>query len=101
MLNNFLQKWLGSKPSSKTVAKKRLKFALVYDQLEISDDLLTNLQSDIVEVISKYFEIDKKSLKLDIRRSEDFSALVLNTPILSAKRETGKIEMARPRPRPA
>jgi len=85
MGNGFLQRLFG-KESSKDVAKRRLKFALVYDQLEVSNTTLTNLQQDIVDVISKYFEIDKTSLKLDIQRSGDMSALVFNTPILSARR---------------
>ena len=85
MFNDFLGKFFG-RQGSKEAAKKRLKFALVYDKLEISDDLLNDLQRDVVEVISKYFEIDTAAIKLDIKRSDDLSALVLNTPILSAKR---------------
>jgi cell division topological specificity factor len=38
-----------------------------------------------VEVISRYFEIDHDAFKLDIHRSDDLSALVVNTPIISAK----------------
>jgi cell division topological specificity factor len=83
MFNRLLQKMLG-KSNSKDLAKQRLQFALVYDKLEISDDMLSNLQRDIVEVISRYFEIDKKALKIDIRKSEGMSALVVNTPIISA-----------------
>ncbi len=84
MLNGFLKKFLG-KSDSKDVAKKRLKFALIYDKLEVSDETLENLHRDIVEVISRYFEIDHDAFKLDIHRSDDLSALVVNTPILSAK----------------
>jgi cell division topological specificity factor len=85
MFSDFFGKFFG-RQGSKEAAKKRLKFALVYDKLEVSDDLLNDLQRDVVEVISKYFEIDTKAMKLDIKRSDDLSALVLNTPILSAKR---------------
>lgn len=85
MMNGFFQKLFG-KNNSKDVAKKRLKFALVYDKLEVSDTTLELLQRDIVGVISKYFEIDNSSLKLDIQRSDDSSALMLSTPIISAKR---------------
>ena len=86
MFNDLLGKLFGKPVNSRETAKKRLKFALVYDKLEISDDLLNDLQRDIVEVISRYFEIDTSAIKLDIKRSDDLSALVLNTPILSAKR---------------
>jgi cell division topological specificity factor len=86
MFNDFFGKFFGKSGNSKETAKKRLKFALVYDKLEISDDLLNDLQRDVVEVISRYFEIDTTAMKLDIKRSDDLSALVFNTPILSAKR---------------
>ncbi len=85
MFYGLLRKFTGRKPSKDT-AKKRLQFALVYDKLEINDTTLTDLQNDIVDVISKYFEIDKSSLQLEIKRDKDISALVFNTPILCAKR---------------
>ena len=87
MFNEWLQKVLKRKDESKDIAKKRLKFALIYDKLEVSDDILKDLHRDIIEVISKYFEIDQTNFKMDIRRSEDLSALVVNTPILSAKQK--------------
>jgi cell division topological specificity factor len=86
MLSKLL-KSLFAKEHSKETAKKRLKLALVYDRLEISEDLLKNLQSDMVEVISRYFVIDKDAIKLDIQRYDDFSTLVLNTPIVSARHQ--------------
>jgi len=90
MKNGFFGKIFGTgKESTRDIAKKRLQFALIYDKLEVSDEILEALQKDIVDVISKYFEIDKSSLKLDIKRQDDLSALVLNTPILSAKRKLG------------
>lgn len=86
MFKDFFGSFFNKSGNSKETAKKRLKFALVYDKLEISDDLLNDLQRDVVEVISRYFEIDSAAMKLDIKRSDDLSALVFNTPILSAKR---------------
>lgn len=87
MFNGFLKKVMGDKQErSKDIAKTRLKFALLYDKLEISEDTLSNLHRDMVEVISRYFEIDQEAFKLDIRRMDNLSALVVNTPILSAKR---------------
>ena len=85
MIEALIRKIMGRKDDSKDVAKKRLKFALIYDKLEVSDDILKDLHRDILEVIGRYFEIDQNAFKLDIRRSDEFSALVVNTPILSAK----------------
>ena len=86
MFNGIFRKIIGRKDdTSKDVAKKRLKFALIYDKLEVSDDIIKNLHKDMVEVISRYFEIDQEAFRLDIRRSDELSALVVNTPILSTK----------------
>ncbi len=85
MSNDFIRKVFGRGNDSKEVAKKRLKLALIYDKLEISNDILTNLQEDMVKVISRYFEIDKAAFKIDIHHGEDASALVVSTPIKAAK----------------
>jgi cell division topological specificity factor len=77
-------KKLFRKNGSKVTAKKRLQFALVYDRLEVSDDNLKEMQNEIIEVISRYFVIDRDRLKLDITRDNELSALMLNTPIISA-----------------
>ena len=86
MLNRLLKKFTGQK-SSKDAAKKRLQFSLIYDKLEVNDTTLTDLQRDIVSVISNYFEIDKNALELKVKRNDDVSALVFNTPILNVRRK--------------
>ncbi|MFO7963684.1 MAG: cell division topological specificity factor MinE [Desulfobacterales bacterium] len=85
MLNSLFKK-LTRKTKSSDLAKKRLQFALIYDQMEVSEETLHNLQRDVVEVISRYFEIDESAIKLDIERGRDASALVVNTPIIRATR---------------
>jgi cell division topological specificity factor len=86
MLNSFLEKFI-KRSKSKDVAKKRLQFALIYDQMEISEDTMRNLQRDVVAVISRYFVIDEESIKLDIQRDKNVSALIVNTPILRMMRK--------------
>ena len=87
MLNTLIRKFSGHEPS-KVTAKKRLQFALVCDKLEVNDETLNSLQNDIVEVISKYFEIDQTSLELKVQRDDEASALVFNTPILCVRRRS-------------
>ena len=85
MLSRLFKRFTKEK-TSKDTAKKRLQFSLIYDKLEVNDTTLTDLQNDIVAVISNYFEIDKHSLELKVKRDDDVSALVFNTPILHVKR---------------
>jgi len=84
MLAMWFRRFMG-KRNSKEVAKTRLRFALICDKLDVSNDILIDLQREIVEVISKYFEVDKDDVKLKIRRKDDVS-LVLKTPIGTARR---------------
>jgi len=84
MLTTWFEKFRGKK-NSKDVAKSRLRFALICDKLDVSNEILSDLQREIVEVISRYFEIDRDAVKLDIRRKDDLS-LVFKTPIHAAKR---------------
>ncbi|WP_035236013.1 cell division topological specificity factor MinE [Desulfobacter vibrioformis] len=86
MLQEFLKRFTGQKRSSDE-AKQRLQFSLIYDKLELNDTTLTDLQTDIVDVISKYFEIDKDALELKVKNDKQVSALVFNTPILNVKRK--------------
>ena len=86
MLSRLLRKFTTQKQNSKDAAKKRLQFSLIYDKLEVNDKTLKNLHKDIVEVISRYFEIDKNSLELTVQKDDDVSELVFNTPILNVKR---------------
>ena len=83
MLAMWFRRFIG-KNNSKEVAKTRLRFALICDKLDVSNDILSDLQREIVEVISKYFEVDKDDVKLKIRKKDDLS-LVLKTPIRAAK----------------
>lgn len=86
MLQGLKKLFTGEKKSSDE-AKKRLQLSLIYDNLEVNDATLTDLQTDIVNVISKYFEIDKKALELKVKRDDQVNALVFNTPILHVKRK--------------
>ncbi|MDA3896157.1 MAG: cell division topological specificity factor MinE [Desulfobacteraceae bacterium] len=85
--NTLLKKLMNKGDDSKNIAKQRLKFALLTDKLEIKTETLGDLQRDLVAVISKYFEIDKESIQIDIKRSEESSALIFNTPIIGAHRK--------------
>ncbi len=87
--NTLLKKLMNKGDDSKDIAKRRLKFALLTDKLDIKTDTLGNLQKDLVEVISRYFEIDQESINIDIQRSEESSALIFNTPIIAAHRHRG------------
>ena len=78
-------------PQSKDVAKERLKLVLINDRTGLSPKTLEELRVEITKVISKYLEIDEKTLDIQMTntKSEDgktiVPALIANIPIRKVK----------------
>ncbi len=56
------------KKSSGEVAKDRLKLLLVSDRANCSPELMEQIKNDIIQVISKYMDIDAQGLDIQITR---------------------------------
>ncbi|HIX71620.1 MAG: cell division topological specificity factor MinE [Clostridiales bacterium] len=75
------------KRSSGTMAKDRLKLVLVSDRASCSPETMEMIKNDIIEVISKYMEIDTQGLDIQITQTETEAgggngpALYANIPI--------------------
>ena len=79
------------KKTSGNVAKDRLKLVLVSDRANCSSEMLEMMKNDIIEVISRYMDIDAEALDVKITETESDSnngtvpALVANIPIRDMK----------------
>ncbi|PJI07126.1 MULTISPECIES: cell division topological specificity factor MinE [Clostridium] len=75
--------------SSKEVAKERLKLILIHDRADLSPELLDLIKGEILNVISKYVEIDNSDVEVKLTRTDvedgNSPALVANIPIKSMK----------------
>ena len=75
----------------KNVAKDRLKLVLVSDRANCSSEMMEMMKKDIIEVISRYMDIDAEALDVKITETESDSnngmvpALVANIPIRDMK----------------
>ncbi len=73
--------------SSGSLAKDRLKLVLVSDRANCSPDLMEKIKVDIINVITKYVEIDQEGLDIKIEQMESegghgtVPALYANIPI--------------------
>ncbi|MBE6063140.1 MAG: cell division topological specificity factor MinE [Clostridium butyricum] len=74
-----------NKPTPKEVAKDRLKLILIHDRGEIAPDTIEKIRKEILEVISKYIDIQTDDVEISVSRSaddgENSSSLVANIPI--------------------
>lgn len=79
----------GNKTPSKDVAKDRLKLILIHDRSSLSPELLDMIRGEILEVISRYVEIDSSEVEIALTRTDEEDgncpALVANIPIRKAK----------------
>ena len=72
-------------------AKDRLKLVLVSDRANCSPDVMEMIKNDIIQVISKYMEIDAEGLDIQITQTEsdgnngNVPALYANIPIKDMK----------------
>lgn len=72
--------------SARGDAKNRLKLVLMHDRTQLSPALLEQMRDEMVEVISKYVEIDKSALELNLESDDSNTvALVANIPVLRAR----------------
>ena len=71
--------------NSKDTACNRLKLVLMQDRAKMEPALMEKMREEMIEVISKYVEIDKEALDLNLEAEGDSFALMLNIPVLRAK----------------
>ncbi|MGL6114068.1 cell division topological specificity factor MinE [Cetobacterium sp. SF1] len=76
------------KEKSGNIAKDRLKFVLIHDRSMISPRVLDDMRDEIIAVISKYVDIDRDSLNIEVSQCENNerkTTLVANIPIKGSK----------------
>lgn len=79
------------KKGSGEVAKDRLKLLLVSDRANCSPEMMEMIKNDIIQVISKYMDIDAQGLDVQITETESDESngavpvLFANIPIKDMK----------------
>ena len=85
-----------NRKSSSEVAKDRLKLLLVSDRVSCSPEVMEMIKNDIIQVISKYMDIDAQGLDIQITETESETsngvvpALFANIPIRDMKHRPQK-----------
>jgi cell division topological specificity factor len=68
-------------PSAGELARERLTLMLVHDRLKLTPDLLNRIKGELLEVISKYVEIDEAGVDVELTHSEHSDKLVARMPV--------------------
>ena len=70
---------------SKSLAKNRLKSVLAQDRVGFSERAVQMLKDNMIEVISKYLEIDVESFDLSLDANEENTILNFSIPVIRPK----------------
>jgi len=88
---DFLQRLFGrlEGPSSRDTAKNRLRLVLVQDRATLSPGLMEQLKTDLIEVITRYLDIDESNMRVEFDNSDASVAIVASIPVREVKRSSG------------
>ena len=85
---NILNRLLGrAEPTSREIAKDRLRLVLVQDRVNLSSEKMNELKDDLIKVISKYVEIDRDGIEISLTQSARHSRLTANIPVVGARQK--------------
>jgi cell division topological specificity factor len=84
-LIDTIQSITGTKPS-KYQAKNRLELVLAHDRAGINPELIEQMRKEILEVVSRYIDIDTDGMEFCIQSNERKTSLSANLPIKQIKR---------------
>lgn len=72
--------------SSKDMAVERLRLVLIHDRASISPGLMEALKEDLIQVISKYMDIDKETMDVSLNSGDLSASLIANIPVKRIRR---------------
>jgi len=73
------------KPLPGEVAKERLKVVLVHDRIKVNPELLEQIKTDLLAVISRRLEVDEQNVQINMAREDRWDRLRADVPIKRQK----------------
>jgi cell division topological specificity factor len=85
-MTSFFDRLKGQNQKSANLAKERLKLVLIHDRTDMSTEDMERMQSELIQVISKYVEIDPKHISISMTQEGREQRLIADVPVKAAKK---------------
>lgn len=66
-------------------AKERLQLVLVHDRINLPAGKMESMKNEIIQVLSKYVDIDKSQAEIEMDRTGREQRLVMNIPLMNTR----------------
>ncbi len=86
---DWLDRVLGQKQHSADQAKQRLKLVLIHDRTDLAPGQMEKMKNELLQVISKYIEIDTNSVNISMMQEGREQRLVADIALKSTGRHKG------------
>lgn len=81
-MSGLFDRFRGRAPGkgSSATAKERLQFILVHDRINLPPEKLQAMKAEIMEVISKYVQVDSDNVEVALQQRERDSLIIAEIP---------------------
>uniref|UniRef100_A0A832H2X6 Cell division topological specificity factor n=1 Tax=Oscillatoriales cyanobacterium SpSt-402 TaxID=2282168 RepID=A0A832H2X6_9CYAN len=81
MLLDFLERIFSRSDNSRQQVKNRLRLVLAHDRTDLSPQIVESMRKEILEVVSRYVELDTEAMEFSLESNQRSTALIANLPI--------------------
>lgn len=85
-MSSFLDRLFNRESKSARQAKERLQLVLIHDRADINPGKLDELKEELIQVISRYIEIDPGAVRIEMSSEGREQRLIADIPLKTMRR---------------